>query len=286
MGITEQRYKEKIVDTFKAFDSFCREHDIKYFVAYGTLIGAVRHHGLIPWDDDIDVWMLPDDYEKFKTYKGKISGHYDVIDDRDKGYWLLSLVKFVDTNTTLWEFEHFPFITGVYIDVFPLDECNKDVAVKLRKEYDAKSLQLTYAMMDRSWNHYSSLIKGCKIKMLLSTIKDDIYYHLKYNKIVKDYTACVERIKKSRGTMYVAFDGLYQEREIYRKEWLDDAILLPFEGMEVPAPKGYHEILTQLYGDYMKLPPEEKRVSHHAHFFLDLERRWTISEIRELKKHQ
>lgn len=284
--VLEHSFKEKLIETFEAFDCFCKLHNIDYYITGGTLIGAVRHKGLIPWDDDIDVWMKRADYERFKSYKGNVEGHYEIMDDRDENYWLLSLAKFVDTNTTLWEFECFPCVTGVYIDVFPIDECDIDKAVELKKEYDAKSLQLTYAMMDRSWNHYSSLIKGCKIKMLLSTIKDDIYYHLKYNKIVKDYTACVERIKKSRGTMYVAFDGLYQEREIYRKEWLDDAILLPFEGMEVPAPKGYHEILTQLYGDYMKLPPEEKRVSHHAHFFLDLERRWTISEIRELKKHQ
>ena len=136
MNNSEIEYKKKLLETFKAFDAFCRKHDINYYAAYGTLIGAVRHKGLIPWDDDIDVLMLPDDYNKFCSYRGNVDGHYDIVDSRDENYWLLTLAKFVDMNTTLWEMEEYPCVTGVYIDIFPLYENDHDQAVKLKTQYE------------------------------------------------------------------------------------------------------------------------------------------------------
>ena len=155
----EVQFKRVLIETFTAFDKFCRVHGIKYFAAYGTLIGAVRHKGLIPWDDDIDVWMLPEDYEKFCSYRGNVDGHYEIMDSRDENYWLLSLAKFVDADTTLWEYEHFPCITGVYIDVFKLNYCDVSVAVSLRKEYDRTSYNLTYAMMHHTFGQYVKAMK-------------------------------------------------------------------------------------------------------------------------------
>ena len=130
--LKEITYKDKLIETFAAFDRFCREHDIKYYAAYGTLIGAVRHKGLIPWDDDVDVYMLRKDYEKFCSFKGKIDDHYDVMDINDENYWLLSLAKFVDTDTTLWEFKDLPLVLGVYVDVFPLLVCCQGVALRYK----------------------------------------------------------------------------------------------------------------------------------------------------------
>ena len=279
-----KEFRLKLIETFRAFDAFCKRHQIQYYTAGGTLIGAVRHKGLIPWDDDVDVWMLRKDYERFLTFRGQVEGHYDIMDSRDENYWLLSLAKFVDTDTTLWEFEHYPCITGVYIDIFPLDECDADKAMALRKEYDETSFKLTYAMAKHSWSQFMTLLSHRDLGTFKSYLKDSLYYRPRYQKYLQAYEACVQKIKKSKGEMYVAFDGLYQEREIYKKEWLAEIVKLPFEDMEVDAPVGYHEILTQVYGDYMQLPPVEKRVSHHHHYFMDLDRRWTIDEIREFKK--
>ena len=108
MEQTDVLFKNKLLETFKAFIEFCNEHGIKYYACGGTLIGAVRHQGLIPWDDDIDVWMMPDDFKKFCSCRGKIQGHYDIMDGRDDNYWLLSVAKFVDVDTTLWEEEEYP----------------------------------------------------------------------------------------------------------------------------------------------------------------------------------
>ena len=279
-----KKFRLKLIETFRAFDAFCKRHQIQYYTAGGTLIGAVRHKGLIPWDDDVDVWMLRKDYERFLTFRGQVEGHYDIMDSRDENYWLLSLAKFVDTDTTLWEYEHYPCITGVYIDIFPLDECDADKAMALRKEYDETSFKLTYAMAKHSLRQFVTLLSHHDLGTFKSYLKDSLYYLPRYQKYLQAYEACVQKIKTSKGEMYVAFDGLYQEREIYKKEWLAEIVKLPFEDMEVDAPVGYHEILTQVYGDYMQLPPVEKRVSHHHHYFMDLDRRWTIDEIREFKK--
>ena len=136
MEQTDVLFKNKLLETFKAFIEFCNEHGIKYYACGGTLIGAVRHQGLIPWDDDIDVWMMPDDFKKFCSYRGKIQGHYDIMDGRDDNYWLLSVAKFVDVDTTLWEEEEYPCVTGVYIDVFPLYECDSQNALQQKHKHD------------------------------------------------------------------------------------------------------------------------------------------------------
>ena len=285
MNCSEDRFKEKLVETFKVFDNFCKENGIKYFAAYGTLIGAVRHRGLIPWDDDIDVWMLPDDYNKFCSLRGKIEGHYDIVDSRDKNYWLLRLAKFVDIKTTLWETEHFPCITGVYIDIFKLDFCDAEMALELRREYDKTSYHLTYAMMRHSVGQYKHALLHGHFRLLVRYFKESFYYRPQYKILKRTYNQCIKRIEETKGESVISFDGLYQEKEIFKKEWFEKSIRISFEGMEISTPVGYHEILTQLYGDYMQLPPEKKRVSHHSHYFLDLDRRWTIDEIKEDKKN-
>lgn len=286
MGDTEVQFKKVLIETFSVFDQFCQAHNIKYFAAYGTLIGAARHQGLIPWDDDIDVWMLPDDYNKFCSFKGHVGGHYDIMDSRDKNYWLLRLAKFVDTDTTLWETEHFPCVTGVYIDIFKLDFCDAEKALELRREYDKTSYDLTYAMMRHTFGQYKHAFVHGHLGLLNRYFKDSLYYRPRYNSLERAYHQCLKRIEETTGESVVSFDGLYQEKEIFPKSWFEKTIRMAFEGIEISAPIGYHQILTQLYGDYMQLPPEEKRVSHHSHYFLDLNRRWTIEDIKAYKKRQ
>lgn len=280
---SEKQYKQKLIETFIAFDSFCKQHDIKYYAAYGTLIGAVRHHGLIPWDDDIDVFMKREDYDKFCSYRGKVGGHYDIMDINDKNYWLLSLAKFVDTNTTLWEFQELPLILGVYIDVFPLDEINTDKSLKYKKEYDDLSSLVARSMMRYN---FSQLMKTLiHPRRALYVFCNLLAHKGKYSQYRAKYDALVAHLKSIKGDYYVSYDGPYGVGEIMKKEWFEKTISLQFEGMTIEAPVGYDSILRKMYGDYMKLPPESKRVSHHSHYFLDLNKRWSIEEIVKSDLH-
>lgn len=279
-------YREKLIETFKAFDHFCKDKDIRYFAAYGTLIGAVRHQGLIPWDDDIDVWMLPEDYEKFMSYKGKIDDHYDIINDNDENYWLFSLIKFVDTKTTLWEAEEFPCITGVYIDIFPLMECDEKDAKANRAEYDAVSYKLTQSLKQRSLRQILRLYLTGHTHEGKRFLKDLVYSTFYYKSNRQRYNELVKRLKSQKGSYYVSYDGAYYEKEVFPKEWFEESVSLFFEGMEIPAPQEYDKVLRKLYGDYMQLPSKDKQVSHHSHYFEDLTRRIGIKEIKRILKNR
>ena len=278
---TDKLFKEKLLETFRAFDAFCKKHEMKYYAAYGTLIGAVRHHGIIPWDDDIDVFMTREDYEKFCSFRGNVDGHYDIMDINDKNYWLLSLAKFVDTDTTLWEHESLPLVLGVYIDVFPLDETSSENSLTYKADYDKYSLLVARSMMRHPIKQLlRGLVHPCsEIKML----KDIFVHRHKASLYRTQYDSLVQKLKLQRGNYFVSYDGPYGVGEIMNKEWFARTISLPFEDMTIEAPIGYDSILRKIYGDYMQLPPENKRVSHHSHYFLDLNKRWTLEEISKIK---
>lgn len=279
---SNKQFKEKLLKTFKAFDFFCKKNNIRYYAAYGTMLGAIRHHGFIPWDDDIDVYMLRKDYDKFCTLKNKVGPHYNIFDINNKNYWLLSLAKFVDIDTTLWEFEDRPLILGVYIDVFPLDEINTDQTLCLKDEYDKISFLVIRSMMRHTKSQYVHNIfhPRTEWKMLFDTF----YYCKRKTYYMEKYKSCVKKIKSLKGDFYVSYDGPYGTGEIMKKEWFADTLNVPFEDYSMIVPFGYDAILTKIYGDYMKLPPKSEQVSHHNHFFLDLNKRWTIEEILNVSK--
>ena len=283
MENSNNKFKEKLIETFVAFDKFCKANDLKYYAAYGTLIGAVRHQGLIPWDDDIDVYMMRDDYNKFCSLKGKVLGHYGIMDINDENYWLLGLAKFVDKDTTLWEFKQQRLIIGVYIDVFPLDECDKNKVPELKRQYDKFSNLVIKAMEVYSFRSFISPLLKFKIRAFWRQLSSILFkkYRLSYYK--QKVFECINNHIKYKGDYYVSYDGGYGIGEVVEKSLFSDIVLLPFEGVTIPAPIGYDQYLRGIYGDYMKLPPEGKRVSIHGRYYLNLEKRLSFNEIEKIK---
>ena len=172
---SESLYKEKLLKTMKEFTDVCRRNDIEYIGAYGTVLGAVRHKGLIPWDDDIDVFMTRENYEKFLRLKKSLAGSgYEIVDLDDKGYYL-PFAKFCDTNTTIWEVESLPFVFGIFIDVFPLDFVEEDdrECEKLRNAYMAlfrryiHSLRVYHAKDLLSLKGLKSFVKSVLFKLIV-----------------------------------------------------------------------------------------------------------------------
>ena len=285
--LIEEQYKHKLIKTLIAFDSFCKDNNLRYFASGGTAIGAVRHKGMIPWDDDIDVVMIREDYDRFLSLKEQLHGsQYQILSPTDKGYYL-PYPKFVDANTTIWEVADHEFLIGVYIDVFPLNHVSDDID-------KIKNFQKKYL---RVCAHYFGSEKCLFRKTVLQslalshpkTIKNWIS-HLLISKPLRRYFKRLfwryeGMLKDSKGNRLLNYYTQYEmEKELLLPQWFERQIRLPFEDTEINIMNGYENYLTQLHGNYMILPPIEKRVSHHSRYFINLDRRMTLEEIKEFMK--
>ena len=284
----QKLYKEKLIETYDAFNTFCNKHEIRFFAAYGTAIGAVRHGGIIPWDDDIDVFMLEDDYNRFISLKNEGSNdEYEILDLETSGYYC-SFAKFVSKKNSVWEFRDLPCMLGTYIDVFPLFKISgaRDTIIKPYAKFCSHMNIFRLMSLKRSAGLISRLFRKGKIDKVFCYIIKDIINHV-IRPIFKFKLKKGFHIEEN-GKYYLTnpFEGWDISYLLYDPEWFNDVVMMPFDGREIPVPAGYDAMLTTTYGDYMTPPPVEKRVTHHAHYYFNLEKRVSIEEARkELKKN-
>lgn len=285
--ITVEFYKSKLIGLFKRFIEFCDEFSINYFCAGGTTIGAIRHHGFIPWDDDIDLFMMRVDYNKLLALKEELKKSGIGLEGIQCDGKFATFLKIWDMNTTIWELEEIPFVYGIYIDVFPLDYTDDSRDQFLQKYKKRRRLCLCYQL---SLIRFSipTFIRRLKqrdykfvTKGLLSLFFPNWTSGIIRNKILEEDT----KGQKVRGAYLASYYGDYWEREYYKLEWFKDYKIMDFESLKVKIPIGYHDYLTQNYHDYMKLPPKEKQVSHHYHYYLNLDKGMTIDEVRKELKY-
>lgn len=246
--------KMKSVEILEYFDKFCIENNLSYFVCYGTLLGAIRHGGFIPWDDDIDVVMSREDYEKFlkihNNSKYKI-GHYD----NDKNYpYMWS--KLYDSTTRLEESCMKKYNMGIFIDIFPVDNWPSIKQYKLLSRY---------IRMFRLKQYRFSSFFSLKKNFLYYTIKLLTFFlpkHWIYKKINKTLIA-IDSIKTDKCAVIVESisDCKVFDKSIFNTT---DTIRFKFENVIINIPKRYDDILKILYGDYNKLPPIEQQISNHC----------------------
>lgn len=265
-------YKRILLETFRAFLAFCDRNEIRYVAAYGTVLGAVRHKGLIPWDDDIDVVMLREDYEKFLRLKNSPDLHgYKIFDYNDKGY-PLSYAKFCDGNSTIWERKHVPFTFGVFIDVFPLDPMPNDQQFANKIATRSRQLMGRYIESIRtySWCDFRDKM------WLVSMIKHLIFSPQKcLSELSKIQSELSKKYKDSDFVMFLETEILYPVK------YFKNTVEVEFEGMKIQIPEDYDGYLTMRYGDYMTLPPVEQRCSTHGHYFVDLKNGLSVEEIKK-----
>lgn len=251
--------KALLMEMFDYVDSFCRNEGIKYFLLGGTLIGAVRHKGFIPWDDDIDICMLREDYQKFINSFYDRNGRYRLICPENDKLYYLPMAKVIDNSTELSEAVPGGENLGLYLDVFPIDNCPGDYDDACSFGESLKLYRSIITVKNLSISKDRKMVKNIEL-LILKIVCLPINRRKMINKVISIATKY-----QGKQTEYVGELLLmpYGKREIYKKEWFSDLIELEFEGKMFYAPIGYHDILSTCFGNYMELPPEEKRVSHH-----------------------
>ena len=279
-----ERYKTILFKTFQAFIDTCEKYNLRYFCAGGTVLGAVRHGNIIPWDDDIDVFMPRDDYERLIELSNEISkGDYSVIAAKITPMFA-TFAKFYDKSTTLWELKEIPFVYGIYIDIFPLDESCDSQEEFLKKYMRLRNAQRWYQLSQMKFNisDIFSYLRQGDMKYFYKGILS--YFFPRFtSSLFRKYLLTVEgSFIGQRGESMVCPYGEYFKKEYQKKVWYDDYKELPFGSLKVRVPFDYDAFLTHVYGDYMKLPPQEKQVSHHYHYFLDMNKGMTLEEIKKV----
>ncbi len=254
-----QEIKETEFNLLKIFDSFCKENDIKYFLSNGTLLGAIKYKGFIPWDDDIDVLVPRGDYNKLLSLFRDDEKYKLLAFEKNQAY-RFPFAKLCDM-TTRKEEENINngIALGVDIDIFPLDLWNSDLDKAKHEAYsiNKKMFFLTLTKLNKpdSLNPIKRAIK--LIVMLFVKMFGSSFF---VQSIIKSATK-----SNSKKCTFLGCKSwcIYGEREIIPADVFSDTTQVDFEGEKFPAPIGYDRYLRSLYGDYEKDPPLEQQKSHH-----------------------
>lgn len=256
MSQTEQ--KECLINMVKYIDEICLKNNIKYSIMFGTLLGTIRHNGFIPWDDDIDLVILRDDYDKLKElFKNTPSDRYIWIDNLNDELYISPWAKIIDAKTYIEENgERQSNNYGMFIDIFPYDALPKKF-----KNID----YIKRIIINQLFNGLRKTHKKINAPInIIKTIRDKIVQLIGKNIIVK---FSEKTYRKNNDTelsddivVSVCFAD-YKKGRLKKTEF-DNLIRMKFENITLNSFKNYDQILKNKYGDYMQLPPEDQRVTH------------------------
>lgn len=259
----------KILETMKFIDKLCREHGIVYYIMGGTALGAVRHGGFIPWDDDLDIFMTPDQYQKFKSVFEKENSQQFVIQEwrTDSKYLEYAKVRmngttFIEEPLKDWKDMHH----GIYVDIMILHKVPENKFIQKLLYLESKFVTL-YALSQRNWQPKSksqkivfALMKFLPRKLLTRIAYSHIY---RYDNRKSDFKYCywITPAKFRNG--------------LFDRTFFEHPVDIPFEDTVLLGSEKIKEYLEYRYGDYMKLPSEEQqKAAVHAMIF-DTEKNYT-----------
>lgn len=254
--------QQHLLNILVDIDKVCEEHGLTYYLAYGTMLGAVRHGGFIPWDDDIDIAMPRPDYEKLIRHAREwLPSHLEFKCAETEDTYPFAFGKVQDNRTTLIERAHYPYLGGIYCDIFPIDGIPPGV---IRQKIHCFRYyiyyRLLYIICKDPYKHGHG--PSCWLPLLCRRLFSLRYVQRKIRKILLEY----DYDKCSKVRHYYGYDI-----EIFPKSIFSTPERIAFEGRLLNTVSRREEYLRTLFGeDYMTLPPEEKRHRHHFHF-LDLQ---------------
>lgn len=266
-SLSLQEIQKVNLDTLKFVSKICDQEEVKYIIAYGTLIGAIRHKGFIPWDDDLDIMIPRPDYERllsyFEIHKDELNP-YIAMNMRNTKDYPHMITRICDTRYRIDVENEKDCGMGVFVDCICMDGCGNTleeaniimnkikiyshlIFLAARQQLVMRTTKMWKRRMLKPFAYYYAKILGKKrlVKKLLSLVDKSAYEK-------SDYVACL-------------IWPTYYNKEILKKEYLENRILVDFEDAKFYAPKNYDGYLRQLYGDYMTQPPVKDRIYHHLY---------------------
>ncbi len=242
----------------------CDENNIKYFIIAGTLLGAIRHGGFIPWDDDMDIGMLREDYEKFINIAKTDLGEDFFLQTPETDYnYGLTFAKILLKGTVLVEETTASNNAqkGIFVDIFPFDvapESESDRESHNKKTYFYKRLLLAKL-------NYNIAGKREYVKRMIYFILKIMSKFFSREKLEKKLDDEITRYNSQKTDDIVNIGGAYgYKKETIKASWVRKTVEIPFEDMTIAAPIDYIKYLETFYGDYMTPPPEDKRYNRHS----------------------
>ncbi len=265
--------QEKLLKMMKWFHAVCEENHLRYYVLGGTMLGAARHKGFIPWDDDIDVGLPRKDYQRLAQIISSMDSGPYVIETpySSNSDYCYPYTKIYDTTTTLAENRRKTIVRGIFLDVFPLDGLGET----------EKECLINYRPINRKYNYYLSLV--CGYRKGRSWYKNLSIF---LARCVPSFLADGKKIRIELDRLCASIDydssvwicndlGAWRLKEAVPRSVMGEPTLYQFEDMQVYGAADYDAYLTHLYGNWRELPPLEKRITHHDFSYLDLEKSYT-----------
>ncbi len=255
------------LEILKTIADICEEQDFRYFLIYGTLIGAIRHRGYIPWDDDVDIMMPRPDYDKLLAYlETYLANHpYLKVFNHDVcAAYPYMITRISDDRYRIDMDNEKDYGMGIFIDIYPYDGLGdtKEEALAYGLKGDRLSSLCYQATRERfaienTTSFFRKLIKLPVFLFAKLCGKDIFQNKLSALARKKDYDA-----SRYVGCIVWLSGG---EKDIFEKAWFDEYDRMPFEKYTFRVPKAYDTVLRHIYGDYMELPPEKDRIGHHRY---------------------
>lgn len=249
--------QDKILEIAVYMDSLCREYKIKYYLMGGSALGAKRHGGFIPWDDDLDFFMTPDEYEKFRdTFKKKGDQNKFYLQEWGEVDGMVTIAKIRMNDTTYIEpsLKNWDIHQGIYVDIFILHNCPNNKISRFHQYVWAKYV-IMKGLAERGYNRRKGFLGFCLKVMKLFPCKFLVKHGLKQ----------VYKYRNKDCDNYCNFLGkAVLKNGVYKKEYFLDGVYAPFEQVELIVPTNIHEFLTDRFGDYMK-PPSPERIKWEQH---------------------
>lgn len=251
---TAEEIHEILLGIGKEFHRVCQKHNIPYYMLGGTMLGAVRHGGFIPWDDDMDFGVPREHFEKLKEIlRNELPGPYKIVTIDDSDVMVTDIIKIENSLTEMDELykENFSHHIGLNIDIFPLDSVNLEDTRKVKRAITLSKIHC-YRFLSLKQRSGAKKIAAMLSKIVLAGIKRTTLPRKITRMINSDVNA----------THYANIYGAWGLKEIVDKKIFLPSKLYQFEDVELWGVHDADSYLRQLYGDYMKLPPEEKRHLH------------------------